>query len=267
LIAAPFLSQLTSSHRWHYSYYIIGLIFLTDVLWILYYSVRDEWHCSIRNTKDHKSYQEECPSFTKSDRNLGQRETQGNKWKDICLIGLLFLTFCMFVGGEHSYGNYLYSYARLYLNFPVNWAVYLNSAFGCSMAIGRLAGIFGALVLRPNHIILIDMVCGSIALTFLGLFSKSASVLWIGTIVYGFFLASLYPATIDWAQLHLHITGKMLAILIAGGATGASTIPLLIGCFFNSESVGPFVLIIIVLIVTILATLFYIFALCLSLNR
>jgi len=266
LIAEPFLSESPSNRRWHYIYYIVALVFLTDVLWLLFYSIRDEWISLIGKTKNEKIYEEKCSSSIKTDGDSHEQDEQKNKWRNIFSIGLLFLTLAMFIGCERGYINFLYTYARVYLNFENRSAAYLNATFGFSLAIGRLAGIFGTLVLKSNHIILIDMTGCLIAFALLGLFSNSSSMAWIGTITYGFFAASLVPATIDWTQLHLHVTGKRLTILIAGGAVGAGTIPLLIGQLFNSALFGPFVLIIVSLITLMLATLFYIVTLCLSLN-
>ncbi|UJR12566.1 hypothetical protein I4U23_016742 [Adineta vaga] len=265
LIAAPFLSKSPSDRRWHYIYYIIALVFLTDVLWLLFYSIRDEWISLKGKTKNEKIYEERRSSSIKTDGDSYAHDEQKNKWRNIFSIALLFLTLSMVIGCERGYISFLYTYARVYLNFETHWAAYLNATFGFSLAIGRLAGVFGTLVLKSNHLILIDMTGCLIAFTLLGLFSNSSSIAWIGTIIYGFFVASLVPATIDWTQSHFHVTGKLLTILFAGGAVGAGTIPLLIGQFFSSALFIPFVLIIVSLVTMILATLFYIVTLSLSL--
>lgn len=236
-----------------------------NTLCLLFYTLKDEWHCSAIQISSDRDFQTKQHSLSfKRDDCLNEPARYIHKWKYICLLSLLFLTFFMFVGCEHSYTNFLYSYAHLYLSFPAVVAASLSSTLGLSLAIGRLAGIFGAIILRSNHLVLIDFSGCLISLILLTIFTKSAIVLWISTIAYGFLLVSLYPALIDWTQLHFLVDGKVLTILIAGGTTGASTMPLLIGDLFQNSPLGPFVLIVIALVLMVLATFFYIVALYIS---
>lgn len=199
-----------------------------------------------------------------NNKELDRVEKNQNKLYNIIIVFLLFIFFIMFVGCEHGFNNFIYSYAHIYLNVGVKWSAYLNSAFGLSLACGRLIGTIASLKLKSHHIILIDLFGCLISFILVILFRHSTIVLWISTILYGFFLASLYPATIDWAQSHVSFNGNTLTILISGGAIGASLIPILIGYSFNSNLTGPFGLIIISITLTIFATVFFFLVLYLS---
>ncbi|HEB32649.1 MAG TPA: hypothetical protein ENI15_17535, partial [Spirochaetes bacterium] len=63
------------------------------------------------------------------------------------------------------------------------------------------------------------------------IYSRSAVALWIGTIITGFSMASLFPMTITFSERHLRLTGKITSMFLAGASIGSMFLPWFIGQF------------------------------------
>ena len=125
-------------------------------------------------------------------------------------------------------------------------AAYLTSAFWGSLMLGRLVAVPVALRVKPRWILIIDLTGCLIAVSIIALRPKSLFAVWSGTIILGLSIASLFPATINFAERNISITGQMTSWFLVGGSAGSMFFPWLIGQFF--EAFGPQVMIIILLI-------------------
>jgi fucose permease len=79
-------------------------------------------------------------------------------------------------------------------------------------------------------------VCLIGAASFL-LWPGSMAVLWLGAILFGFGMASVFPTTVTLAGSLLPITGRVTGWFFVGASLGGMTIPWLIGQLF--QPVGP----------------------------
>jgi len=98
---------------------------------------------------------------------------------------------------------------------------------------------------------------GSLALIFI--LNKSSLILWIGSILFGLSVASIYPAAIAYAKNYISITGKRMSVLAIGGSAGDAIIPLLIGYSIHPKWLGPIGVIAITFFVVIIASLVFVF--------
>jgi len=105
--------------------------------------------------------------------------------------------------------------------------------------------------------IFLDLIGCICSLTLIFVFNKSSLILWIGSILYGLSIASIYPSVIAFTEKYVSITGKRMSILAAGGSAGDALIPLLIGYSMNSKYIGSIGFILISLTVIILASLLF----------
>jgi fucose permease len=126
----------------------------------------------------------------------------------------------LYIGTESAFGSYLHTYTSFHLYFEKDIAAYLSSVFWFSFAIGRL--------------------------------------LWIGSILYGFSVGSIYASAISCTEKHMPITGKRMSCLAVGGSAGDALIPLLVGYSMNSKLLGSISLIFITLVVVVLSSLFFV---------
>ena len=153
-------------------------------------------------------------------------------------IFLLFVFFFVFnVGLELGYGNWIYTFsARIGLASETG-AAYLTSAFWGSFTVGRLLGIGISSRLRPQTILLADLIGCLVAFAILFLWPDSSLALWVGTIVMGLSIASVFAAGIVFAQQRLSLTGALTGWILVGGGIGAMAFPWLIGQMF--ERISP----------------------------
>ncbi|CAF1082104.1 unnamed protein product, partial [Didymodactylos carnosus] len=248
--------------QWHYSYYIIGCLFIPDLIWILFYAIRDEWCKSIENDSKKPNKKQELPLLSDHNKMTSDSDKKQNRIHFAFVLGVsIFL--CLYVGCEGSFGSYLHTYAHLHLNIPKDIAAYLNSAFWGSFALGRFFGIFISLKIKPIHMIFIDLFGCLLSLVLILIFHRSVTILWVASIIYGLFVGSIYASAINWTEHRIKMTGKILSALAVGGSSGDAIIPLSVGFAISSRRIGPLGFIIIPVIVTVLATaLIFILILC-----
>lgn len=140
-------------------------------------------------------------------------------------------------------------------------AAYLTSGFWGALTLGRLIGIPVAAKVRPSVILLADILGAIVSVLVVMLFPQSATLLWVGTIGAGLFIASMFATLLAFIERHIVITARVTGWFFAGSSLGAMSVPYVIGQFF--ERVGPQVMVyavlldLVVALVVFLVLLFY----------
>jgi FHS family Na+ dependent glucose MFS transporter 1 len=156
---------------------------------------------------------------------------------DPALVALITLFFFLHVGGELSFGGWIFTYADRSGLADGTVAAYLTSAFWGSLTLGRLLGIPIASFVRPENALVGD-VAGCIAGTSLMIaFPHSRAVLWAGTVLTGLSVASIFPASFTFAERRLHMSGRVTSWFLIGASVGSMFLPWFIGQLF--EAAGP----------------------------
>jgi len=151
----------------------------------------------------------------------------------LLVAALLFL----YVAGEVSYGGWVYTYA---LNLGIGnatTAAYLTSAFWGALTVGRLVSIPMAARFRPSAIVAADLLGSVVGMAIVLAGRDSPIALWVGTLVTGFSMASVFPTVISLASTLMNTTGRVTAWFLVGASLGSMLWPWLIGQLF--EPVGP----------------------------
>jgi FHS family Na+ dependent glucose MFS transporter 1 len=150
---------------------------------------------------------------------------------------VMVLCFVLYVGGESGYGSWIYTYA-FKLNFGTEvTAAYLTSAFWGAFTFGRLLGIWVSMRAKSLTILALDYAGCILSIGLIILFRESATVLWIGTILFGLSQASIFPTFMTLAEERMHVTGTMAGWFLVGVGLGSMILPWLIGQAF--VRVGP----------------------------
>jgi FHS family Na+ dependent glucose MFS transporter 1 len=150
---------------------------------------------------------------------------------------IMVLCFAVYVGMEVGYGNWIYAYAfKLNMGTEIT-ANYLTSAFWGFFTLGRLLGIWVSTRLRPLSILYLDFIGCIFSVGLILLFRESTVMLWIGTILLGVSLASIFPTLLALAEERIHITGTITGLFLVGGSLGSMLIPPGIGQAF--DRIGP----------------------------
>ena len=150
---------------------------------------------------------------------------------------IMVLCFVLYVGGEAGYGSWIYTYA-FKLNFGTEvTAAYLTSAFWGAFTIGRLLGILISMRTKSLTILALDFAGCILSIGLILLFRESATILWIGTILFGLSQASIFPTFMTLAEERMHVTGTMAGWFLVGVGLGSMILPWLIGQAF--VRIGP----------------------------
>jgi FHS family Na+ dependent glucose MFS transporter 1 len=105
--------------------------------------------------------------------------------------------------------------------------------------VGRLLGIGTSSRLRPQTILLADMLGCLAALAILLLWPASTLALWGGSILMGLSIASVFATGMAFAEQRLSLNGVLIGWIIVGGGVGGMVFPWLIGQLF--ERVSPYI--------------------------
>jgi fucose permease len=174
---------------------------------------------------------------------------------NILLIFLLALFAFLYVGAEVGYGGWVFTYAVRLNLANETFAAYLTSAFWGSLTLGRLLFIPLAARLRPNVILLIDLIGMLIGLLIVIFFPAPLASIWVGTFLIGMSMASFFPTLITFAESRMQISSTITSLIFIGSSLGGMTTPWLIGQLF--ETAGPPVVMQLIMLNIILALVLF----------
>ncbi len=155
------------------------------------------------------------------------------------LVFLITLFLFLYVGVESSFGGWIFTYARTLKMGSDTLISYLNSTFYAAFTVGCLIATPLAMHLRPRYILLGDLLGCLTGLVVILAQPHSLAALWVGTLIAGLAIASIFPVTLGFAERRLAITGSITGWFFAGAGAGGMVLPWLIGQLF--EVVGPLV--------------------------
>jgi FHS family Na+ dependent glucose MFS transporter 1 len=153
------------------------------------------------------------------------------------LVFVIISFFFLNVGAESSFGGWVFSYSRALGLANEVTAASLTAAFWGALTIGRLLSIPISSWLRPQQMLMIDLLGCQASLLLIILWPTSQLMLWIGTIGLGVFIASIFPSTMNLAGRVLPIDGRITGLFFIGTSLGGMFFPWLIGQWF--EPFGP----------------------------
>jgi len=150
------------------------------------------------------------------------------------LIPVLIMTMCfiLYVGAEAGYGNWIYTYTFKLGLGTESQANFITSAFWGFFTLGRLFGIWVSTRLKPLTILTLDFAGCLASLGLVLLFRDSVTILWIGTILVGISLASIFPTFLTLAEERMHVTGAITGWFLVGAGAGGMFLPWMIGQAF-----------------------------------
>jgi FHS family Na+ dependent glucose MFS transporter 1 len=191
------------------------------------------------------------PSIQKSQPD--KKEEKQHPSRPVWLLLAVIFFFFIYAGTEISLGNWIYSYAVATKIATAAGAAYLNSAFWGAFTVGRLLGIPLSTRLSPQKMIFFDLL---LALVGMGLIFAGAGTVvltWMGVIIAGLAIASVFPTMLNFAERRLTLTGKLTGWFFVGTSAGGMLFPWLVGQFFESSGPGFTMVLILICILVDLA--------------
>lgn len=152
---------------------------------------------------------------------------------NVVLLVLLAAFFLTVAAAESSFAGWIFTYAVKTHLADEPTAAYANAAYWGAFTVFRLVSIPLATRLRPRTIIIADMLLAFTGIASMFLFSSSSLALWVGTILFGFGIASAFPTLLTFAGRHMKITGAVTGWFFVGASLGNMTIPWIIGQLFD----------------------------------
>lgn len=191
------------------------------------------------------------------------KSNQGSLVYKVIILSLFSVFLLLYVGLEVAYGGYIFTFGRKSKpEMSDNSAAFLTSAFWGSFALARLAAVPLSRYLRPSKMLWLDMVgclVGSAILVsqFTGLqcdviSSGNHTKLWVGTVILGISMASVFPSAINFAEYFVTVSGKTASIFLVSASFGEMLIPLAVGNTIVPTSVGPCSLMACALVISVL---------------
>jgi FHS family Na+ dependent glucose MFS transporter 1 len=145
------------------------------------------------------------------------------------VIWVIALFFFAFVGVEVGYGDWLSAYAIKTGLADQQAAILMTSTYWGAFTFSRLLSIPLAVRVEPRKILLADVAGAVIGLGMVFFFPDQLAILWLGTIILGFSVASMFPAMLTFAESLLPMTGKATSIFFISGSVGSIFLPWIIG--------------------------------------
>ncbi len=167
------------------------------------------------------------------------------------LLVLFSLFLFLYIGAEAVYGDWVYTYAVSTALADAAGAAYLTSTFWVAITVGRLLGVPLSSRFDPQRIIALDISGLILGLLIVLSWSEILLAAWVGTGLIGLSMASIFPATLSFAERKMHISGRVTGWMLSGGSLGGLFLPWLVGQFF--EPSGPSSMMIILLVDILLA--------------
>ena len=183
------------------------------------------------------------PAPENPDNNPKQSDEQRREAvsKKTVLIPVIALFFFSFVGVELGFGDWISTFSLRIGLADQRAAIILTSVYWGAFTVGRLISIPLAARLKPRQLVLGDLVGAIIGLGLVLIFPKDRTAVWVGTMILGFSLASMFPAMLTLTEGLMPMTGKITSLFLISGSLGAMFVPWLIGR--NVEVTGPIVII------------------------
>ena len=186
----------------------------------------------------------------------------GKRGYGAILFLLIALYYFNIVGGEACLWRFIFSFAvESDLNFSVQEATVLNSAFGLSFVLGRFLSAVLSICLRPQSILYLacsGLSAGSALFVTYGY--KDRIFAWISVITLGLFVAPLFPAGISWANRYLELTPMAVGVPYLACNIGAIAYSYVNGFLFDHFGAValPWICMVFAMLTTIICMLMHI---------
>ena len=143
----------------------------------------------------------------KNDSDTSQTLNKNQWFLLVIMIGFFFF----YVGSEVSFGIYLTAFcvkSRLSLTKQIG-AEITATFWGCFAAM-RFLSIFAAIYLKPIYVMSLSCLVSCIGGILLAIYGdQSVTILWAGSAMLGFGIASIYATGLLWLESHMKITNRI----------------------------------------------------------
>ena len=171
------------------------------------------------------------------------------------LVVLLVLFFFGFVGAEVTFGTWIYTYTLENGFGDAVQSAYLTSAFWGAFTIARLLNVVFAKWISVTNMLWITLSGSLISLCSLIIWPDSKIALWIAILGFGFFIATIFPTAMNFAESLNAVSSKVTSLFFVSASLSSMLSPWVVGQWFTSS--GPQVMVFVVIGNILLGLIFY----------
>lgn len=182
-------------------------------------------------------------------------------WTAVVLVAACFFAF---VGAEAGLAGWIYTYAYEMNLASKTTAAYLTSAFWGAFTFGRLLAIPLSRRMEPQAMLVADICGAALSVGIILLLPGSVAVLWLGTLVAGLSMASMFATLLTLAQSRMPWSARISGWFFLGSSLGAMAVPWTIGQLFETLGARSTMIVLLADLGLALAVFAW---LCRSLNR
>ena len=150
------------------------------------------------------------------------------------LVLLYAMILFLYVGGEIGFGNWIFTYVTETGVATIAQGDTLTSIFWGALTVGRLLSIMLVKKLNPLQMLTLNFSGWVAGMVLILIFPNSSTILWIGTIILGFFMSSIFPMIFAIAERTVVFTGKVSGLIYVGNSLGGMIPPFMMGKLFDT---------------------------------
>ncbi|NCB02660.1 MAG: MFS transporter [Spirochaetia bacterium] len=177
------------------------------------------------------------PIHIKKEKKREKKEHVPIKNNNVLLIILLALIAFVYVGSEISFSGWIYTFMKVQFPTFEGNAGYVMAAFWVFMTLGRIFFTYLTKYCRVRVLMIYTLLGAIIGLSFIAIFDSNFVMVWIGTMLSGFFLGSVFPFIVSFGDNSIGMSGKVSGVVFGGTSFGGMLMPYMNGQLF--ERVSP----------------------------
>ncbi len=167
-----------------------------------------------------------------------QKADEPNVQTPTILVVLLIIMFFGFVGGEVAFGNWIYTYSLTGGFGDEILSAYLTSAFWGAFTVSRLLSIPLGRIVSVKKMLWITLIGAFVSISTILIWPVSKTVLWIGTLGFGFFIATIFPTAMNFAERIGAVSSKVTSLFFVSASLSGMLSPWIVGQWFTSQGPG-----------------------------
>ncbi len=152
-------------------------------------------------------------------------------------VAVMCAFFFAYVALETGFANWIHTYVEQIEYGDAGTATGVTSMFGVGFAVGRLVAIWTARHVTPGWTVGITTGMSVATSVLFVLFDGPGPVLWIVTLLFGVSVAPQYASMLAFAEIHLALSGRNTAAIVAASGIGGLLMPFIVGQLF--DGIGP----------------------------
>ena len=148
------------------------------------------------------------------------------EWRLVIAVSMLLLAY---VGLEVAFGAFIHTYGTDALHYDSKKSQLLTSAFWGAITFSRVAAVLISMRASAVQMMWQNLAGTTLAAILLLFVGANATFSWVGAILFGLSMGSIFPTALNVAGKVMSIEGKVASCFVVGASLGELIIPWLNG--------------------------------------